>query len=319
MFVTQGLSFLALAFRFARERAKKDRCVSMRLELSAIALVSLSPVSLSGQEQQGVNPGSAGFTISAERLDQVRPLRPDRQQLLTYQVSDSLLDNFDRRSLEFRLVREHLANADAEDINETFGRTTKRRVERSVTRTIVRAVERTEFITRIREEPWKERIFDVVKDAFTEETPTIGTPLTDEDPNVDYDVEKPVVEKPAWKDRVSFFFRPFSLHPNVGVGLKVDGIRAQIKAYHDEVKFSAFKAITDTWSLYSSARMKEFDPEEAQVSVGFQHTIRCVPGASPGILQYGVSIRNRPLFDRDTGRTFREFRPYAFMAFVFDY
>ena len=317
MIFSQGLSFLALVFRFARGRADTDRCAGMRLELSAIALFSLAPFTASGQEQLEPIGSEAGF-ISSKRLDQIRPLRPD-STFLTYQVRDQLVDNFDRRSLEFYVVREHLSNADVEEMRETYAKTTKRRVERSITRSVVRALERTEFVTRLREEPWKERIFDVIKDAFTEETPTIGTPLTDEDPNVDYDVEKPIVEKPAWKDRVSFFFRPFSMHPNVGVGFKVDGIRAQVKAYHDEVKFSAFKPITDTWNAYVSARMKEFNPEEAQCSVGFQHTIRCVPGAEPGILQYGVSIRNRSIFDRDRKVTFREFRPYAFMAFVFDY
>jgi hypothetical protein len=65
--------------------------------------------------------------------------------------------------------------------------------------------------------------------------------------------------------------------------------------------------------------MKQFSPEEAQSSVGFQHTIRCVPGAAPAILQYGVSIRNKSIFDREAGHSYREFRPHGFMAFVFDY
>jgi len=313
----QGLSFLALVLRFARGRANKDRCVSKRLELSAIALFTLVPFGAFGQEQ--LEPiGSEVGLITSERLDQIRPLRPDRE-LLTYQVREQLIDNFDRRSLEFYVVREHLSNADAEDMRETFGRTTKRRLERSVNRVIARAFERTEFVTRIREEPWKERIWDVLTDAFTEETPTLGTPLTDEDPHVDYDVDTPILEKPAWKERFRFFFRPFRLHPSMGVGFKVDGIRAEIKAYHDEVKFSAFKPITDTWNAYFSARMKEFNPEDAQCSVGFQHTIRCSPTASPGILQYGVSVRNRAVWDSDQDRRVRDFRPYAFMAFVFDY
>jgi hypothetical protein len=318
MILTQGLSFLALVFRFARGKANTDRCVSKRLELSAIAIFSIAPLSSSAQEQRQIEPLDSGASlIVSDRLDQIRLYRTDRE-LITYQVREQLVDNFDRRSLEFYTIKEQLSNLDAEDMREDFAHTTKRRVERSFTRTIARAFERTEFVTRLREEPWKERIFDLVKDIFTEETPTIGTPLTDEDPKVDYDVEKPFVEKPAWKDRVSFFIRPFSLHPNVGVGFKMDGIRAQIKAYHDEIKFSAFKPITDTWNVYMSARMKEWDPHEPQFSVGFQHTIRCGSG-EPGILQYGVSIRNRKVFDQDQDKSVRDLRPYAFFAFVFDF
>ena len=180
----QGLSFLALVLRFARGRADKDRCASMRLELSAIALFTVVPLGAFGQEQlEPIGRSEVGL-ITSDRLDQIRPLRPDRE-LLTYQVREQLVGNFDRRSLEFYVVREHLSNADAEDMRETFARTTKRRVERSFNRVVARAFERTEFVTRLREEPWKERIWDVVKDAFTEESPTLGTPLTDEDPLVE--------------------------------------------------------------------------------------------------------------------------------------
>ena len=319
MILIQGLSFLALVFRFARVRAKMDRCVSRRLELSAVAIFSIAPLTTSAQQQPEAPGKNPAFSIAAERLEQLAPLRPNGPQL-TYQVRDQLIDNFDRRSLEFYVIREYMKNIDAEAMREDYAKSTKRRVERSFTRSIVRAVENTAFVTRLREEPWKERIFNILKDAFTEDAPTIGTPLSDEDPHVDYDVEKPVLQKPAWKDAVSFFVRPFSLHPNVGVGLKVDGIRAEIKAYHDELKFSACKPITDTWSLYSSARMKEFTPQETSFSFGFQHTFRCLPATStPAVFQYGVSVRNDSLFDKDRGRTFHQFRPHAFLAFVFDY
>ena len=320
MYLIQGLSYLALVFLFVRGRAMTNRSAGRRLELSAIALFSIAPWGSQAQESTGTEPlaSRAGLIISQDRFDRVRPLRPE-DDYLRYHVRDQLLDNFERRTMELYVVREILSNTDAEEARDTYAHTTKRRVERSVNRTLMRALEGTEFVTRLREEPWKERVFDLVKDAFTEDMPTIGTPLTDDDARVDYDVETPIVERPAWKDRLSFFVRPFSKSPNAGVGWKVDGIRAQVKAYHDEVKFSAVKPITDTWTLYLSAKMKEYDSQDTSFGVGFQHNIRCVPGRQPAIFQYGVSLKNRDVFDRDRGRTTRQFRPYASMAFVFDY
>lgn len=313
----QGLSYLALVQNAVRGGSERRWFAVVGSGVAAL-VTTLSPFSIQAQQ----TPGSPDpllqpqFSISAERLDQIHGLRPD-MPYLTYSVRDQLLDNFDRRSLELYAMREHLKRQDFEEMRDTFAHTTKRRVERSITRTVVRAFENTAFVQNIKEEPWKERIFGIFKDAITEETPTIGTPIGEDDPHVDYDVEKPVIQKPAWKDRVSFFVRPWSLHPNVGVGFKLDGVRAQIKAYHDEVKFSLSKPITDDWSVYTAIRMKDFIPEDTSFSVGFQHSIRCVPGIPPALFQYGVNVKNRPFWQR--GERLHEFRPSAYMHFVFDY
>jgi hypothetical protein len=108
------------------------------------------------------------------------------------------------------------------------------------------------------------------------------------------------------------------MHPNVGVGFKIDTVRAQVKAYHDEVKFSAFVPISQNWSFYTSARMDYGKPDEANISFGFQHEICLLPGPAPAIVQYGVSLKNREWTDK--GRDYQEhFCPHAFLAIAYDF
>lgn len=309
----QGLSYLALVIRAAGGRTERSSFAGMRLATVATFCL-LSTVRSAGQTAPPET--KAELSISAERLDEVQVARRD-SNFLTYKFSEQLADNFEWRSLELYAMRQHLRNKDDEEISEVFARSTRRRVERSVTRTAVRAFERTEFMNNLRDGAWRERLFQVAKDSITEETPTIGTPVADDDPNVDYEVEKAIVPRPAWRDALSFFVRPWSLHPNMGIGFKIDGVRAEIKAYHDEVKFSAVKPITDDWTFFTSARMKGYTPADTSFSFGFQHLIQCASGVAPALLQYGVSVKNQSFFQQGTSH--HEFRPTAFLAFVFDY
>lgn len=250
----------------------------------------------------------------AERI----PSKLDDSRWLTYTLHNEMERQFDRRSLQFQVMSEFLRNQDLEQMRERFGNSARRRVERSVTRTVARYLETSPIGQTLKDEPWKERLFSIAKDAVTEETQTIDSPIGEDDPHVDPDFDSAVVRKPAWKDNVNFFLRPFSMHPNAGVGLKLNGVRAQVKVYHDDVKFSAVVPITENWNFYSSARLKKFSMQEASLNCGFQHSLRfAANGPEVGVVQYGLSLRNYSLLDN--GRSYDKFAPRVFFAFAMDF
>jgi hypothetical protein len=75
--------------------------------------------------------------------------------------------------------------------------------------------------------------------------------------------------------------------------------------------------ITHNWNFYTSARLEKFSTEEASLNFGFQHAVRLLPQGEIGVIQYGVSIKNRSF--TDNGRTSREYMPHAFFAFAMDF
>lgn len=313
--ILQGLSFVALAVRTAGKTVTQRRAGTwMAFSFSVFGLGSFEA---DAQEQPGkVSPFQSDISISTEHMSRIES--PPEKSKLSDQLREELLDQFDRRSMQFYFLNEYSRNQDPAQMGERFGNSARRRVERGITRTITHALERTPLISSLKDGGWKEALLDLTTDSVTEETPTIGSPIGEDDPHVDYDVEAPVVRKPAWKRNVNFFVRPFSMHPNVGVGVKLDAVRAQVKAYHDEVKFSAFLPITENWNFYSSARMSYSTPDEANISFGFQHEIRLLPGPAPAIVQYGVALKNREW--TDNGRNYREHLcPHAFLAIAYDF
>ena len=311
----QGLSFVALAVRTAGRMVQHRRAGSWIAISCTIFGVTCFTATCQEQSLQ-TSPFQEEVSIPAQRLEQIQS-RVQRS-FLQYTLSEQMMDQFDSRSIQFYFLSEYRRGEDTMALREAFGRSARRRVERSITRTATRALERTEFVTQLKSEPWKERIFNMAKDSFTEEMPTLGTPIGDDDPYVDYDVESPVMQKPAWKEKVNFFVRPFSLHPNVGVGFKLDSLRSQIKLYHDQIKFSAAIAITETWDFYSSARMKDFTTDDTTFSLGFQNEICFLQGADPAIIQYGISIKNRSWAEERRKYDFY-FVPHLFFAVGFQY
>lgn len=282
----------------------------------APGFLGVAAVKTQAQEQMGnLLPAQTSTNLSAGNYQRIQ--EPFREAgFIPYTFQNQLNDQFDKRSLQFQMISEYLRNEDLELMHERFGDSARRKIERSFTRTLSRYLESTPLGTALKDEPWKERLFYIAKDAVTEETQTLDGQLGEDDPHLDYDVESAVVRKPAWKERVNFFVRPFSMHPNAGVGLKLDGMRAQIKLYHDEVKFSAVVPITDNWNFYSSARLQKFSMEEASLNFGFQHSLH-FPENVFGVIQYGVSIRNWSFVDG--GRSRREYSPRAFFAFALDF
>jgi hypothetical protein len=282
----------------------------------APGFLGVAAMSAQAQENMGsLLPAESSTSISSEHFQRIQPPKVERG-FVPYTFQNELGEQFDKRSLQFQVINEFLRNQDLDSIRDRFGDSARKKVERSITRTVARYLEATPVVSALKDEPWKERLFNIAKDAVTEETQTLDGQLGDDDPHIDYDYESAVVRKPAWKEKLNFFLRPFSMHPNAGVGLKLDGVRAQIKAYHDEVKFSAVVPITHNWNFYSSARLEKFSTEEASLNFGFQHPVQ-LPSNANGVIQYGVSIRNRSFFD--DGRTDREYAPYGFFAFALDF
>lgn len=313
----QGLTFLALAVRTVPGRMARDWRAGMWM-VFAPSLVGVGTLNASAQENMGnLLPAESSTPFSSEYSQRI-PSPPDTSRFITYTFQSSVNEQFEKRSLQFQVIGEFLRNQDLEQTRERFGKSARSKMERSVTRTISRYLESTPVVMALKDEPWKERLFTIAKDAVTEETQTLDGQLGEDDPHIDPDFDSAVVRKPAWKDKVNFFLRPFSMHPNAGVGLKLEGMRAQIKAYHDEVKFSAVVPITDNWNFYSSARLKEFSTREASLNFGFQHPLRFgTDGAEFGVLQYGVSFRNYTLVEDE--RVSRRFTPHVFFAFALDF
>ena len=315
--LNQGLSFLALAVRSVPGRMVRDWRAGMCMAF-APGFFGLVAMRAEAQESMGnLLPARTSNSVSSEIFQRIErsPIDP---RFIPYTFQDELSEQFEKRNLQFMVINEFLRNQDMGEMRERFGNGARRRVERSVTRTVARYLEATPIGTALRDEPWKERLFSIAKDAITEETQTLDGQLGDTDPHVDYDFDSAVVRRPAWKDNVNFFLRPFSMHPNAGVGLKLDAVRAQVKAYHDEVKFSAVVPITHNWNFYTSARLEHFSMQEASLNFGFQHAVNFLPDGSSGILQYGVSIRNTSFIDGN-GREDREYAPFAFFAFAMDF
>jgi hypothetical protein len=283
----------------------------------APSFFGFSTLPTEAQENMGnLLPAESSTSVSSEHFQRIQP-PPAGGGFISYTFQNEISDQFDKRSLQFQVINEFLRNQDLENMRERFGESARRKVERSVTRTFTRYLEATPLGSALKDEPWKERLFTIAKDAVTEETQTLDGQLGEDDPHVDYDFDSAVVHRPAWKEKVNFFLRPFSMHPNAGVGLRLDGIRAQVKAYHDEVKFSAVVPITHNWNFYTSARLEHFSTQEASLNFGFQHSVRLLPEGEFGVIQYGVSIRNRSFLDN--GRTAREYSPHAFFAFALDF
>jgi len=262
-------------------------------------------------------PAKTTNSVSSELFYRINPPPIDRR-FIPYTFQDEMAGQFEKRDLQFLVISEYLRNQDLGEMRERFGNSARRKIERSMTRTVARYLEQTPVGSALRDEPWKERLFSIAKDAITEETQTIDGQLGEDDPHIDSDFDSPVVRRPAWKDKVNFFLRPFSMHPNAGVGLKLDAVRTQIKAYHDEVKFSALVPITHNWNFYTSARLEQFSTQKASLNLGFQHSLNILPNGSSGILQYGLSIRNRTI-EEDNGRETRQYVPVAFFAFAMDF
>jgi hypothetical protein len=314
--IYQGLSFLALAVRTVPGRMARDWRAGMWMAF-APGIFGAATLSADAQENMGnLLPAESSTSVSSEHFQRIQPPPPERG-FMTYTFQSQLSDQFNRRDLQFQVISEVIRNQDLGQMRERFGDSMRKKVERSATRTVARYLETTPFVESLKDEPWKERLFNIAKDAVTEETQTLDGQLGDDDPHVDMDFESAVVRKPAWKEKVNFFLRPFSMHPNAGVGLKLDTVRAQIKAYHDEVKFSAVVPITHNWNFYTSARLEKFSTEEASLNFGFQHAVRLLPQGEIGVIQYGVSIKNRSF--TDNGRTSREYMPHAFFAFAMDF
>jgi hypothetical protein len=312
----QGLTFLALAVRTVPGRRARDWRAGMWMAF-APGFFGLAGAAQAQENMGNLLPAESSTSITSEHLQRIKPIRPEGG-FITYTFQNQLSEQFDRRSLQFQVINEYLRNQDLELMRERFGDSARRKVERSVTRTVARYLEASPLATALKDEPWKERLFSIAKDAVTEEMETIDSQLGEDDPHIDYDFESAVVRKPVWKEKVNFFLRPFSMHPNAGVGLKLaDGVRAQIKAYHDEVKFSAVVPITHNWNFYTSARLEKFSMEEASLNFGFQHSLRFHSTGDFGIIQYGVSIRNRSFLDN--GREDRAYSPHAFFAFALDF
>ena len=311
----QGFSFLALAIRSVPRRMAKDWRAGIWM-VCAPSLVGLSAIRSEAQEQIGMLlPAEATNSLSSEHFRRIES--PPPQGFITYTFQDELSDQFDKRSLQFQTISEFLRNQDLGQMRERFGESARKKMERSALRTVARYLDESPVGSGLQDEPWKERLFKIAKDAVTEETQTLDGQLGEYDPHVDYDYDSAVVRQPAWKEKVNFFVRPFSLHPNVGVGLKLDGVRAQIKAYHDEIKFSAIVPITHNWNFYSSARLPHFDAQDANLNFGFQHPLN-FPNDVNGVIQYGVSFRNREYTDNH-GRTVNAYGPQAFFAFALDF
>jgi len=311
----QGLTFLALAIRTVPGRMARDWRAGMCMAF-APGFLGVAAMSAQAQENMGsLLPAESSTSISSEHFHRIQP--PLREtDFIPYTFQNQLDDQFDKRVLQFLVISEFLRRQDLDSVRERFGDSARKKVERSVTRTVARYLEATPVGSALKDEPWKERLFNIAKDAVTEETQTLDGQLGDDDPHIDYDYESAVVRKPAWKEKVNFFLRPFSMHPNAGIGLKLDGVRAQIKAYHDDVKFSAMVPITHNWNFFSSARLDEFSTEKASLNFGFQHSVQ-LPSSANGVIQYGVSIRNRSF--EENGRTTRGYEPHAFFAFALDF
>jgi hypothetical protein len=268
------------------------------------------------QNMANLLPAESSASVSSEHLERIQTPNTELG-FITYIFQDRLSDQFEKRSLQFHVMNGLLHNRDLEQTRESFGNTARRKLERSITRTAARYLESTQIGMTLKDEPWKERLFNIAKDAVTEETQTLDSQLGEDDPHIDYDFESAVVRKPAWKEKVNFFLRPFSMHPNAGIGLKLrDGVRAQVKVYHDDVKFSALVPISHNWHFYSSARLDKFSTDRASLNFGFQHSLE-FPGQAHGVVQYGFSLRNHEFLDE--GRSAREYRPHAFFAFALDF
>jgi hypothetical protein len=283
----------------------------------APGLLGLAATPSAAQENMAnLLPAESAVSVSSEHFQRIQT-PPLEESYITYTFKDRLSDQFEKRSLQFHSMNSLLSNRDLEQMRESFGKSVRRRVERSVTRTAARYLENTELGLTLKDEPWKERLFNIAKDAVTEETQTLDSQLGEDDPHIDYDFESAVVRKPAWKEKVNFFLRPFSMHPNAGIGLRLrDGVRAQVKVYHDDVKLSALIPISQNWHFYSSARLDKFSTEQASLNFGFQHSLM-FPGTAHGVVQYGFSLRNREVFDQ--GRSTREYWPHAFFAMALDF
>lgn len=312
----QGLCFLALAVRTVPGRMAKEWRAGMWMAC-APGFFGITAMRAEAQENMGsLLPAETSTSVYSEHISRIEP--PIRESgFIAYTFQDQVSDRFDKRSLQFQVISEFLRNQDLEQMRERFGNSARRKVERSFTRAVTRYLESTPIGLTLKDEPWKERLFNIAKDAVTEETQTLDGQLGEDDPHVDYDFESAVVRKPAWQDKVNFFLRPFSMHPNAGIGLKLDGMRAQVKAYHDEVKFSAYIPITHNWNFYTSARLEHFSMQEASLNFGFQHPLH-FPGDTHGVLQYGVSFKNWEVTD-SSGRETREYSPHLFFAFALDF
>jgi hypothetical protein len=309
-----GLSLLASAVRTVPGRMAKDWRAGMWM-VCAPGLVGFGAMRSQAQEQMGLlPPAESSTTVSSEHFRRIES-RPMDEPFLEHRFKYELSKQFEKRDLQFMAINEFLRNQDLGEARERFGKSARRKIERSLTRTVSRYLEATPIGTTLRDEPWKERLFDIAKDAVTEETQTLDGQLGEDDPHVDYDFDSAVVRKPAWKERVNFFVRPFSLHPNAGIGLKIDNLRAQVKAYHDEVKFSALVPITHNWNFYTSARLPDFSLHEASFNIGFQHPLR-FPGNMEGVVQYGVSVRKHEFEDESKPDVYA---PHAFFAFALDF
>ena len=282
----------------------------------APGLVGLGALRAQAQEQMGMLlPAQTTNTVSSEYFRRLQS--PPDESFITYTFHSELADQFDKRDLQFQVINEFLRNQDLGEMRERFGESARRKLERSALRTVARYLEESPLGSTLQDEPWKQRLFAIAKDSITEETQTLDGPLGENDPHVNYDYDSAVVRKPAWKEKVNFFVRPFSLHPSVGVGLKLDAIRAQIKAYHDEVKFSAIVPITHNWNFYTSARLPNFTTDEASLNFGFQHPLKFANDVT-GVLQYGVSLGQRDYTDEHGNET-SKYAPHVFFAFALDF
>ena len=314
----QGLTFLALAIRTVPGRMVRDWRAGMCMAF-APSFFGFATFRAEAQENMGnMLPVKTSASASSEIYHRFEP-PPVDLRFIPYPFQDELSDQFEKRNLQFIVINEFIRNQDLNDMRERLGDSARRKIERSVTRTIARYLETTPLGSSLTDEPWKERLFSIAKDAITEEKQTLDGQLGDNDPHVNYfDYDSPVVRRPDWKDNVNFFLRPFSMHPNAGVGLSLDTVRAQIKVYHDEVKFSAVVPITHNWNFYSSARLEHFSMQEASLNFGFQHSLLSLPNGGSGIIQYGVSIRNES-FLNDNGRETHQYAPFGFFAFAMDF
>ena len=311
----QGLTFLALAVRTVPRRMTKDWRAGMWM-MCAPGLVGFSALRAGAQEQMGALLPASTNTISSDHFRRIQPPLVEGG-FITHTFQDELDDQFDKRSLQFLTINEFLRNQDLGQMRERFGSSARKKIERSVLRTAAEYLEASPIGTSLRNEPWKERLFSIAKDAVTEQTQTLDGQLGEDDPHVDYDYDSAVVRRPAWKDKLNFFVRPFSMHPNAGVGLKLDAVRAQIKAYHDEVKFSAIVPITQNWNFYSSARLPNFNSQEASLNFGFQHPLN-FPGDVNGVIQYGISFRKRDITENGVTSS-KSYVPHAFFALALDF
>jgi len=283
----------------------------------APGLVGLGAMRAQAQDQMGILlPAQATNSASFEHFRRIDS--PRTEGFITYTFQNELSDQFDKRTLQFQVINEFLRNQDLGEMRERFGNSAGKKIERSALRTVAHYLEASPIGNSLQNEPWKERLFKIAADAVTEETHTIDGQLGDDDPHLNYDYDSAVVRKPVWKERVNFFLRPFSMHPNAGVGLKLDAVRAQIKAYHDEVKFSAVVPITHHWNFYTSARLPNFDAREASFNFGFQHPLK-FPNDVSGLIQYGISFRNHDVEDDFGNTTKHPFTPHAFFALALDF